>query len=91
MWIDKLLSRLPEGRQAAENHFEQGRIDPSAYVSHPSKWARMGAASDADAETAAHLTKDECQEVRIAARERLATLRWSTPPKVLKERIRDHH
>jgi hypothetical protein len=90
MWITKLL-HLPEGRKAAAEHFQEGSLDPAAHVNDDSKSARIGAASTADLETALKLLQDDEQEVRLAARSRIAELRWSTPAKVPKERIRDHH
>ena len=85
------LFHLPEGRKEAEANFQHGSEDPAAHVHDESKSARIGAASTADMDTAVQLLRDENPDVRVAARTRVATLRWSTPPKVLKERIRDHH
>lgn len=90
MWFTKLLDLIPEGRAAAEKHFQEGSEDPTGHASHSSKWARMGAAQAADQALAASLVHDDDADVRIAARDRLAKLRWTTPEKVRAERIRNH-
>lgn len=90
MWFTKLLSLIPEGRETAERHFQEGSENPADHLSHESKWARMGAASTADQALAAQLVQDNDSDVRIAARERLAKLRWTTPEKVKAERIRTY-